>query len=190
MNTLNTNEYFKFDSYTAFLANKLRQGAVWQVFCSVLEKIRKYTFISGAIKVFAFIVALLEKSAILLLLASIIFLTLPVLFFAVVMYLVLCIVMNAHWNKKIRNWITAGETVTVFITKERLFSTNGDKMFLRTAKLEASKGSGTVIIVCADSFISAKWHSENILAVKENYFFSIKKKIIEKNSLLSTYIVL
>ncbi len=190
MKILNTNEYFKFDSYAAFLTNKLKCGAIWQTLGSLFDKIRKYTFISGVVKALTFVISLLEKSAILLLLASVLFLTLPVIFAVIAVYLTLCFFVNASWNKKIENWITASETVTVFITKERLFSTNSDKMFLRAAKLKASDDGNPILIVCSDIFISAKWYSENILAIKESYFFAVKKKIIEKNNLNSTYIVL
>lgn len=190
MKSINANEYFRPKSYVAFLAEKLKQGQTWKTATSLFEKIRKYTFISGLIRAIAFIIALLEKSAILLLLVSTVFLLLPLAIALVLIYLLICCFLHARWNKKIRNWLVAGETVTVFITKERVFSSTDDKMFLRNAKFEASKLSGPVIVVCTDPFVAAKWYSLNLLAIKEDYFFTVKRKFIEKNGLKSTFIVL
>lgn len=190
MKGINTNEYFRPKSYVAFLAEKLKRGQIWKTAVSLFDKIRKYTFISGLIRAMAFIIALLEKSAILLLIVSGIFLLFPLAVILVILYLALCAFLHARWNKKIRNWLVAGETVTVFITKERVFSTTEDKLFLKNAKLEASRYAGPVIIVCADPFIAAKWYSFNLLAIKEDYFFTVRRKFIEKNRLNSTFIVL
>ena len=190
MNTVNSNEYFTPKSYIAFTVNKLRSGQLWKASVSIFEKIRKYTLISGIIRVFAFVISLLEKSALLLLVASAIFLIFPIAVSLALIYVSVCLFEHIRWNKKIRNWLVTGEPVTVFITDKKIFSKDENALFLRDAEQIASSHNGPVVIVCKDRFISAKWYSLNILAVKENYLFTIRRKFIEKSSPRSTYIVL
>lgn len=187
---INDNEYLKSGSYPVFLLNKIRRGDLWKYVLSVYKGVRKYTLISGIIRGIAFTVALLEKSAVLLLIFTCIILVLPIVLLSVLIYGLVCVIKHFSMRKSIKNWLSDENGVTVFITRERIFSNAPDKLFLRYATLLAKKRSGPVIVVCADRFINAKWYSLNLLAVRTEYFFFLKRNFIEKKHLNSTFIVL
>ncbi len=190
MRKINDSQYFDTKTYIGFIAKKITGGQAWKTAVSVFEKIRKYTFVSSVIRVTAFTVALLEKSAVLLLLAVAVLLSLPVIIAAALLYLSVCKISQLKWNKKIENWLTAGEMITVFITNTKAFSTHSNSLYIRHAKTLSNSPKNRVLVVCSDPFPCAKWYAENILAVKENYFFVLKRKFIEKSKSKSTFIVL
>ena len=187
---INDNEYLKSRSYPIFLFNKIRRGDLWKYVLSVYKGVRKYTLISGIIRAIAITVALLEKSAVLLLIFTCIILVLPVVLLSFSIYVSVCIIKHFSMRKSIKKWLVTKQNVTVFITRESIFSASNDKLFLRCAKLMASEYSAPVIVVCSDRFINAKWYSLNLLAVRTEYFFFLKRNFIEKKHLNSTFIVL
>lgn len=190
MKEINSDNYFSHRNYLSFLWQKIRSGDLWKAAVSIFGSIRKYTLISGIIRAFVFIVTLLEKSAVLLLIFTCIILIFPVIILLAIIYFGVCTVKFFSLRKTIAKWLVTDMPVTVFVTKERVFSDSSDKLFLRMAKSEASQYTGPVIVVCTDHFIGAKWYSFNLLAVKTDYFFILKRHFIEKNHLVSTFIVL
>ena len=190
MPNLNSDEYFKPNNYASYLTAKFFKGDVGKAVVGIFAKIRKYTFISSIIRTAAFIIALLEKSAILLLLVTALILLLPIIILCIAVYRIICRVKYSYMNSKIREWLVTGEKVTVFITKERIFSNGREPLFLRQAKQEANEHSHPVIVVCTDPMIAGKWYSLNLLAIKTDYFFILKRKFLENNGKNTTYIVL
>lgn len=190
LKTYNTDEYLRPKNYVGFLIAKFMHGGVGKAVIGIYKKIRKYTLISGIIRTAAIAVSLLEKSAVLLLLVTALILTLPALILAFVIYRLICVVNYALFKNQIHKWLILSEKIVVFITKERVFSTDEEKMFLRQAKQEAALYSYPVIVICNDPIIAAKWYSLNLLAIKTDYFFVLKRKYFEKYGNKTTYIVL
>jgi len=186
----NTDEYIRPKNYTGFLFIKIMRGGIGKAAIGIYKKIRKYTLISGIIRTVTIAVSLLEKSAVLLLFATVLVLTLPVLLAAFAVYRLICAVKYSVFKKQIHEWLISGEKIVVFITKERVFSNGDEKLFMRQAANEASLYSYPVIVICADPIIAAKWYSLNLLAIKTDYFFVLKKKYFQKCDEKITYIVL
>ena len=186
----NTDEYLRPKSYASYITAKLMHGGIGKAVIGIFNKIRKYTLISGFIRTAAFIITLLEKSALLLLIATVLILILPIVVIGISLDRLICIIKYAYMNRRIHEWMITGEKITVFITKERIFSNEPGPMFLRQAKLEASDYSHPVIVVSSDPMIAGKWYSLNLLAIKTDYFFILKKKYLEKAGKKTTYIIL
>jgi hypothetical protein len=186
----NRNEYLKSKSFFGFLLSKIRSGEPWRVIASIFRGIRKYTLVSTIIKGVGIAVALLEKSAVLLLLFTCIILILPLIFIGVFLYYIACFFKHLSIKSGIRKWLVTEQPITVFIASEHVFSASPDKMFLRAAKQQAATLTGPVILVCSDAILCAKWYALNLLAIRTDYFFILRRNFIEKNSLKVTYIVL
>ena len=163
---------------------------LWKTVMNAYKKIRRYTIISGIFKAIGIALTLLEKSAVLLLFATCLVLTLPVILFIFVIYAIFYAFKCIYLHKRIRGWLLSGENATVFITKERIFSKTKKMMFLSDAMNEASRYTHPVIVICSDRFIAAKWYSLNLLAVKTDYFFILKRRYLSKRDGKTTYIVL
>ena len=190
MKLINENDYFRPNVYLQFLANKIKRGDFWKSLVSIYKKIRKFTLISGIIRALGILVALLEKSALLLLAFTFIILFLPLVFTVILIYFGICFFKHLRQRKELEKWIRKDGEITVYITKERILSGDTKRLFLRMAKAQALNRTSPIIIVCNDLFINTKWYAENILAVKTEYFFILRRNILDKNALNSTYIVL
>lgn len=181
--------YFTSPGYISYTVKKLRQGGLWRSIYGMYKQIRKYTLISGIIKTFYFIMLLLEKSAVLLLLVSAMLFLLPIVIVATLLYSILCILKYLKHNGEIKNWLLNANKITVYLTNEKIFS-NEQKLFLRVASSEAAEYSHPVIILCSDKFISLKWYGINLLGIRSDYFFVIKKHFLSKTPSIINYIVI
>ncbi len=190
MKKINSDDYFRYKTYIGYIAAKSRKGGIIRIFTDLYKKIRKYTLISAVFKAFAMFITLLEKSAVLLLFAGSFFLILPVLLVIAALAVAVSFFRYIKLGKTVKPWLAEAEKITVIITKERIFSNKNEKLFLRIAEAEASDFTHPVIVVCRDNFIAAKWFSLNLLAVKTDYFFLIKRHYFRKTTAKITYMVI
>ena len=181
--------YFTSSGYISYTLKRLRQGGLWRSVYGMYKQIRKYTLISGIIKTFYFILLLLEKSAVLLLLVSAMLFLLPITLIAALIYTILCIAKYIKHNTEIKNWLSSATKITVYLTGEKIFS-DEPKLFLRAASSEAAEYSHPVIILCSDKFISLRWYGLNLLGIRSDYFFVIKKHFLSKTPSIINYIVI
>ena len=157
----------------------------------ILHKIRKYTLITAVIRGIAAVISLLEKSAVLLLFFSLILVLLPFALIPVTVCAVISIIGYFKMNGEVRRWITEADNVTVYITSERFFERGsffcgvgwgaqeehegGGLLFARCAAFEAGEYTHPVIVVCGDPFLVARWAGLNLLLVKCDYFFILRR---------------
>ncbi len=181
--------YFKAKTYAGFIFGKIQKGELWRSISSLYKKIRKYTLISAIIRTAALIVSLLEKSALLLLFATALLLLLPAILALALIYVAVCGVKYFLWHKAVSEWLKNAENITVYLSSEKIFVKN-PPLFLRAAAEEAADYSHPVIVLCRDNFTSVKWYSFNLLAIKPDYFFILKKMFFNKKSAKITYIAL
>lgn len=189
MKTTDPNEFFKPKSYLGYLVNVLTSGGIWRSLCAFYKKVRKFTLISAIFRWLGIAVVLLEKSAVLLLATTVILLIFPIISAVFTVYLILCAIKYKQIDKNIKSWLEKCEKLTIFITKERIFSKERN-LFLRNAIISSSEAKNHTIIVCADRFISAKWYSPSILAARVDYYFVLKRFYFQKISQKTTVIVL
>ncbi len=182
-------DYFKAKTYAGFVLGKIKNGELWNGISSIYKKIRKYTLISAIIRTAALIVSLLEKSALLLLFATSLLLLLPAILVIALVYVAVCGAKYFLWHKSVSAWLKNAERITVYLSSEKIF-VRKPPLFLRVAAEEAADYSHPVIVLCKDAFTSVKWYSFNLLAVKPDYFFILKKFFFGKKGLKMTYIVL
>ena len=181
--------YFRCSTYVGYLIRRLREGGLWQTVSKLYKSIRKYTFISGLIRTIYFVLILIEKSAILLLMVSVLILFIPVLLLAALLYITFCIIKYIKHRREVSEWLADASKITVYLTNEKIFVKDA-KLFLRDASFEASEYSHPVIVLCSDRFISLKWYGINLLGVRSDYFFLIKKHFLSKTPGIINYIAL
>ena len=208
------NEYLESGSYAEYLWRRLKSGGVLSFLMRVYGKIRKYTLFTAVIRGIAVVIALLEKSAILLLLFSAVLLILPIALIPLTVAAVISVIGYFRMNDAVKSWISQAETVTVYITTRRFFDSsregsafpfvrkkgerlsyedaeaefNRRPLFARCATLESEEYTHPVIVVCGDPFLVAKWAGHNLLAVKSDYFFILRRFYFTKTRVL--YLVL
>ena len=181
-------DYLRASTYFGYLAMRVKQGDLWNGIRSFYRKIRRFTLISGIIKSAAFIIALLEKSAILLLFFSAFLILLPAALGGILILTVIRLIKYMLWHKKILSWLRGASEITIYLSTEKIFNGNRTPLFLRMAETEASKYEHPVIILSKDRFNSVKWYSLNLLAVRADYFFLLKSYYFRHSSSKFTYI--
>ena len=184
-----TDGYFTSKTYAGFVFGKLKRGETWVTAASLYKKIRKYTLISAVVRTLAIVISLLEKSALLLLFATSLLLLLPAIIGIFLIYASVCTVKYFLRHRSVREWLGSAEKITVYLSSERIFVRN-PPLFVRIARTEASEYTHPVIILCSDPFASVKWYGINLLAVKPDYYFLIKKMFLAKSKAKITYTVL
>ncbi len=195
------NDFFESGTYAEFLWRRLKKGGALNFIMRVYGKIRKYTLFTAVIRGIAVVIALLEKSAILLLLFSVVLLILPIALIPLTVAALISVIGYFRMNDAVKNWISQAESVTVYITSHRFFDSTQRSsvlalarksvrnvsreeseaefgrrpLFARCAILESEEYTHPVIVVCGDPFLVAKWAGLNLLAVKCDYFFILRR---------------
>lgn len=206
--------YLSSETYAEYLWRRLKSGGVLIFFMRLYKKIRKYTLITAIIRGMAFVIGLLEKSAILLLIFSAFLLLLPIALIPLTVAMAVSVFLYFRLNGAVKPWISQAESVTVYITSERFFDgvtkekrcfyeirknacdgTLSDErqgseapLFVRCAFSEAEEYTHPVIVVCSDPFLVARWAGFNLLAVKCDYFFILRRFYFNKKRV--SYLVL
>ena len=214
MPSSNGREYLESGSYAEYLWRRLKNGGFLAFLMRAYRKIRKYTLFTAVIRGIAAVIALLEKSAILLLLFSTVLLLLPIALIPLTVAAIISVIGYFRMNDAVKSWILQADTVTVYVTSERFFgrvetafrlpilrkkrggTTYGERvtelecrpLFARCATLEASEYTHPVIVVCSDPFLVARWGGLNLLAVKCDYFFILRRFYFSKKRV--SYLVL
>ena len=190
MKSPESDEYFRPKTYLGYAVTRIRRGEACKAFAAIYSKIRKYTFIPSLIRTIGLAITLLEKSAVLLLIATVILFTFPVIVAGFIIYALICVSKYFVIRKSISAWLSNTKKITIFITKSCIFSNNTDSLFMRQAKQEAATFTHPVIVLCKDRFIAARWYSLNLLAIKPNYYFFLRRSQLDKKSAEITVIVL
>lgn len=192
-------EYISAKNYAEFILMRLRSGGVSGTIMRVYRKIRKYTLFTAVIRGIAVVVTLLEKSALLLLVFSSFLLLLPLALIPLMFCAVLSVIGYFRFHGAVKSWVSASERVSVYVTSERFFGTRRRRrakryvcretaeksfseapLFARCAMLEAGEYTHPVIVVCSDPFLTAKWAGFNLLAVKCDYFFILRRYYLKE----------
>ncbi|MBQ9116211.1 MAG: hypothetical protein IJY04_04250 [Clostridia bacterium] len=202
-------DYLSSDSYAEFVFGRIKNGGLWSAVKRISKNVRKYTLLTAVIKTVALIVGLLEKSAILLLVFTGMVLMLPAFALVGAIFAVMSVIEYFRIGKTVRPWIEAAEKVTVYVTSDRFYppKKGGEwsekakrtaeraeaelaemSLFARCAVMEAEKYEHPVIVVCSDGFTAAKWAGFNLLTVKCDYFYVLRKYYFGKKEV--TYVIL
>ena len=187
--------YFEYGSYLSFVIGRIRNGGVWSAVKNAYKHIRKYTLITAVLRTLVTVVALLEKSALLLLVLTVALFLLPLAIIPMVFIIIGSIIGYFRMHRIVGEWLFGAERVTVYLTSEDFLGKGGMNfkvtnenafdtapLFARCAMVEAGEYTHPVIVVCGGRFLTAKWEGFNLLKVKCHYFFILKKYYFaEKN---------
>ncbi len=189
MNFKITDGYFTSKSYPGYIFGKIKRGEPWSIISSLYKSVKKYTLFTAIVRTAAVIVSLLEKSALLLLFATLLLLLLPASISVAAIFSAACITKYFLWHKRMRAWLSSAKKITVYLSSEKIF-VKSPPLFLRCAAEEACEYDHPVIVLCKDPFASVKWYSFNLLAIKPDYFFLLKRLFFAPSGAKITYIAL
>lgn len=210
-------EYLAADSYIAFAAERIRSGGALVRLMGALGRIRRYTLIATVLKVAGRAVALLERSALLLLIACAALALLPIAVVALVSWSAYGFFTIIRYRREISAWLSGAEEVSVYVTagsfyglgarqrgKHRFVSREARRraagksdgacrecelpLFARVAMLEAAKDRHAVMVVCGEGLGGVRWLGHDLLAVRLNCFYLLKRRYLDRKRV--TYVIL
>ncbi len=181
------NDYISSQSYVGYIVKRIRRGGTWNLISSVAGYIKKASLISAIVRVSGIIFALLEKSALLLLVFSSLVILLPAIAVTGIITGVACLVKYALYHKKITAWLCGCEKIIIYLTSSH---TSSNPLFVRCAEIDAKIEYTKVIILCKGNFVAFCQYSDNILKIKPDYYFILKSLYLRKMSKKLIYIAL
>ena len=183
-----SNDFLTFTTYRSYIIEKIKRGGIFNAVYSLYKKIRKFTIISAFLRTLTIIIAIVEKSAILLLVFSFFIVLLPAILIIATILSITCVAKYIYLHRSVNQWIKAANQITVFLTAEKVLTASSSPLFLRMAEEEAASYDHPVVVLVVDRFISAKWYSLNILLVRADYFFLLKRFYFSQKNNSITYI--
>ena len=177
-------------TYSAYLWGVLKNTSFFNYYERFVYILRKYTFITTTIKILAFILALVQSSAVFVLFASSFVIVWPIAIILSYIAVFLTFMGRKKINAKNRK-LLEGKKVTVFFpTKGHPF--NRKSYFYRMVHECVSDPSAAAVVVSpyffgtkgmSDSrkpYLAERYEGNNILIIRRHYFFSFKKSVLGK----------
>ena len=182
-------EMFSKKNYPSFIFSHLKHTSIFQIYRRIINVIRRYTFITTSLKIVSILFVFVETAALFVLSTSAFIASLLLTIIASHVLTALTFFTRKKHNK--RNYeLMSQKNVTIFFpTKSRAFE--AESFFSSFVYGEAEKENHIVIIVSPYMFKSiglnqskkayyiSRMDGENIMLVRRNYYFTLKKNCID-----------
>lgn len=176
-------------SYTAYLAALISNTSIFKLYKRFISIAKKYTLITVSLQIAAYILTLIQSSAIFVVAASLFIVSLPFTFIFGYSAVILTFFGRKRVYKKLTSTIREKDIAVFFApkTKKRL-----DDSFFSGMVREWTERNGGVAIIVSPYFLSRKGVStskkyyfvmrqetENIIIVRRHYYFTLKKRLLK-----------
>ena len=180
---------FSKKSYSAYLVGLITNTSIFKLYGKILGYARKYSFITTTLKIFSFIFAFLQTSAVFIIAASFFLVSLPLTFLVGYAAILLTVFGKKRAKKKVRSAICGKKITVLFPQKGRALAE--DSFFSGMAR-DICRRTGGVAIVVSPYFFSTRGISKNkkmflsmrdegggVLLVRRHFFFSLKRNVLK-----------
>lgn len=190
---------FAQEQFFSYAKRLIKNASVFWVYSSIIDAVRRFTFISTTIRVFIFIFSLIQSSAVFILWTSAIIVSLPFVFLISGIGFMLTFLGGKRATKRARP-LVANKKVTVFIpANKKAFSS--DRYFAGMVSETAKKPNALAVIVSPGLFFSkgiygkrryyftTRRESENVIVVRKQFYYRFKNKVLldEAQSITEVY---
>ena len=192
-------------SYAAYLIGSLKTNSLFIYYKRVVYAIRKYAFFTTTLKILAFVFALVQSSALFVIVTGSLAVTVPF----TVLFSYIAILISFFFKKKqtknIRSMLCGNENnskpknaVVFFPPKGRAFESTS--YFKQTVSYFGNK-KDTVAIIVSPYYFSSKGYSnkknyysslryecKNVIIIRKHYYFTLYKNVLKNISDRTIYI--
>jgi membrane protein implicated in regulation of membrane protease activity len=177
-------------SFAAFLLGSLRAKTLFSYYQRIVYVVRKYTFVTTSIKIFTFLFAFIQSSALIVLFTGTLAITVPITLIFSYVAVIFTFLFRKRITKKTKEALK-GKKITVFFpSKGRAFEENS---YLRALIKDITKNENSVVVVVSPYYFSPKGFSsskkyylatrsegERVIMIRNHYYFTFKKKILSE----------
>ena len=179
---------FSEENFLSYAKNLIKNASVFWVYSSIIDTVRRFTFISTTIRILIFILSFVQSSAIFIIWTSALIISLPFVFLFTGIGLMLTFLGSRNAIIKARP-IVKGRQVTVFFpAKKSAFAENS--YFSGMVNETAAKSNSLCVIVSPGLFFSrgiygkrryyfaTRKESENVIVVRKHFYYRFKNKVL------------
>ncbi len=185
---------FSKKNYLSYVISLLKSSSLFKIYSYFVTAVRKYSFITTSIKIFAYVLILLQSSAIFVLSASAFLISLPLVLFISYLVFFTTLISGKRAFSKLKSIISNKKIYFLFPTEDRAFRRSS--FFSRMAQSFAQSESNVIIIVSpfffnsvglvssSNFFLAMRAESNNIVIIRRHFYFLIKKKLLSDSSMV------
>lgn len=171
----------KYTSYLKYKYNTLKSTDVWNTAERVVSYSRTSLFIARLFKYASAIVAFIETSAVFLICATVLLFVIPATLLLALILMLIDMAGGKKFNEKILPRLKNKKII--FLVAQAGFRENRGTYFDNMAK-DFAKNENYFTVVVSKSlrdgkFLTAKFVGDNLVVIRETYFFRLKKAIIK-----------
>ncbi len=182
--------YNKFNNIFSYRYGQLKENGIWNMILRTTRYARHYLFFSRLIKYTAAIVAFIETSATLVVIATGFIIAIPIFALSIAVTAILSISKYKKYDPLLSKDIKNAQKI-IFIDAPKGYFRKPSAYLNRMANSFRDEGYTVIVVshsVFNDRFLAAKNPENNIWVIKLNYYFSIKKKFLKDKEDMITYI--
>lgn len=184
------NNYNNSSNILSYWYSQIKTKGIWSFISKAAKHLRRFLFISRLIRYATLVIAVIETSATLVLVATGFLIALPITIISLGVTAVIGMFAFRKYNPTIEKEINEAEKI-VFIEAKKGFYRKKTAYLNRMALTFRNEGY-TVFVVshsfAADRFLSARKAGDHLWVIRLNYYYAIKKKFLKDIDDKLTYI--
>jgi len=194
----NKEKLFSKKSYPAFLLASLRSRSFFAYYQRIVYIVKKYTFITTSVKIFTFLFTVIQSSALFVLFTGTLAVTVPITAILSYVALTFTFLFRKRITARTRRLIEGKNVAVLFPSKGRAFEKSS---YFRKMLDELASKDDTVVVIVSPYYFSPKGfsksrkyylatraESDNVIMMRNHYFFTFKKKILAEIPDKTTFI--
>ncbi len=177
-------------NYPAFMCAQLKHTSFFHIYNRVITVFRRYSFITTSLKVFSIVFLLIEATLLVFVSTSVFIASLlSILFFSQIFALFTVFSRRRH-NRENSERLKGKKVCVFFPPRDRAFDYGS---YFSGLVREASKGEDKIAVIVSPYTIKSvgldksrhiyficRGDGKNVLLVRRNYWFSMKKRVVDK----------
>jgi len=183
---------FQSKHYTTYLFSHLKASSLFEIFCRIVNFVRRYTFITTAIRIIFFVLILLQSGILFALSASVFAIYLPLTALTAYAPFAIAHIRRRTHNKRFKMVLHHRKVYILFPPKG--FKQDGSSFMAGMAKDLAKNENCIVFIVSpyqfsrktpmgkASHYLSAVQIRPRVFMIRRYYYFTLRKKVFSNCS--------
>ena len=176
-------------SYFGFIWTHLKHTSFFQTYSKIISYIRRYTFITTSLKIISLLFVFVEAAVFIVISTSAFIASLVFTLLVSHLLMIFTFFSRKKHTKKNTALLSGKNVIILFPPKQRAFES--DSFFCGFAR-ELAKSENTRVVIVSPFLLNSlgtdgrkkayyldRAAGENILMVRRNYYFTLKKKIID-----------
>ena len=175
--------------YTAYLAALISRTSIFKLYKRIITFAKKYTLLTVSLKIAAYVIALIQSSAVFVVALSVFLVLLPFTFVFGYLTIIISLFGRRRTIKKVSE-LTKNKSVAVFFASKATKLT-GDSFFAGTVREWKNRRGGVAVIVSPyffspkgisgskKAYLLTRTEEADVIIIRKHFFFTLNKRIFK-----------